>query len=241
MPAIEAYRGDSGTYAGMTVAGLQSQYSPGVQGIAVVSTDANATACVRPRAAGPGSSSAPTDRSRRRPARSHFRRVTASAAQRQSAAVGVVRAPARAPFRALCPRYRTTRASSARRRRRSPRTSLSSRPSPRCRLPLVPASALSRRLSETRGRPRRGDCAPRRRRGRGPRGASILAAAPSRYACLVARHPPPAVEERSGLRVLSRLELVRSDPGLVTVEPEPGRNVGRAEARTPSDRAPRRR
>ena len=36
MPAIEAYRGDSGTYAGMTVAGLKSQYSPGVQGIVVV-------------------------------------------------------------------------------------------------------------------------------------------------------------------------------------------------------------
>ena len=46
VPAIEAYRGDSGTYVGMTVAGLQSQYSPGVRGVVVVSTDADAY-CVR--------------------------------------------------------------------------------------------------------------------------------------------------------------------------------------------------
>ena len=46
VPAIEAYRGDSGTYVGMTMAGLKTQYSPGVQGIVVVSTDANAY-CVR--------------------------------------------------------------------------------------------------------------------------------------------------------------------------------------------------
>ena len=46
MPAIEAYRADNGTYAGMTQAGLASQYSPGVQGIVVVSTGANAY-CVR--------------------------------------------------------------------------------------------------------------------------------------------------------------------------------------------------
>ena len=46
MPAIEAYRTDNGTYAGMTEAGLKSQYSPGVQGIVVVSTGANAY-CVR--------------------------------------------------------------------------------------------------------------------------------------------------------------------------------------------------
>ncbi len=46
VPAIEAYRGDSGTYVGMTLAGLRTQYSPGVQGIVVVSTGANAY-CVR--------------------------------------------------------------------------------------------------------------------------------------------------------------------------------------------------
>ena len=34
-----------GTYAGMTLAGLQSTYSPGVEGIAVVSTD-SATYCI---------------------------------------------------------------------------------------------------------------------------------------------------------------------------------------------------
>ena len=45
IPAIEAYRGDSGTYAGMTLAALQSQYSPGVAGITVVSAGA-ATYCV---------------------------------------------------------------------------------------------------------------------------------------------------------------------------------------------------
>ena len=46
VPAIEAYRADNGTYSGMTEAGLKSQYSPGVQGIVVVSTGASAY-CVR--------------------------------------------------------------------------------------------------------------------------------------------------------------------------------------------------
>jgi prepilin-type N-terminal cleavage/methylation domain-containing protein len=46
VPAIEAYRADSGTYVGMTEAALKSQYSPGVQGIAVVST-ASDSYCVR--------------------------------------------------------------------------------------------------------------------------------------------------------------------------------------------------
>jgi prepilin-type N-terminal cleavage/methylation domain-containing protein len=45
-PAIAAYRADNGTYVGMTEAGLKSQYSPGVQGIVVVSTGASAY-CVR--------------------------------------------------------------------------------------------------------------------------------------------------------------------------------------------------
>jgi prepilin-type N-terminal cleavage/methylation domain-containing protein len=45
VPAIEAYRGDEGTYAGMTLAALQSLYSPGIEGISVVSTDAS-TYCV---------------------------------------------------------------------------------------------------------------------------------------------------------------------------------------------------
>ena len=38
VPAIETYRADNGTYAGMTEAVLKSQYSPGVTGIVVVST-----------------------------------------------------------------------------------------------------------------------------------------------------------------------------------------------------------
>ena len=38
IPAIEAYRSDAGTYAGLTVAALQASYSPGVEGITVVST-----------------------------------------------------------------------------------------------------------------------------------------------------------------------------------------------------------
>ena len=46
MPAIEAYRADNGTYAGMTEAALKSQYNPGVQGIVVVSSGGNAY-CVR--------------------------------------------------------------------------------------------------------------------------------------------------------------------------------------------------
>jgi prepilin-type N-terminal cleavage/methylation domain-containing protein len=45
VPAIEAYRAETGTYAGMTLASLQSQYSPGVDGITVVSVGA-ATYCI---------------------------------------------------------------------------------------------------------------------------------------------------------------------------------------------------
>ena len=37
IPAVEAYHADHGTYAGMTLAGLQAAYSPGVQGIDVLS------------------------------------------------------------------------------------------------------------------------------------------------------------------------------------------------------------
>ena len=37
VPAIEAYRADTGSYTGMTLAGLQAQYSPGIEGISVVS------------------------------------------------------------------------------------------------------------------------------------------------------------------------------------------------------------
>ena len=46
VPAIEAYRADHGTYAGMTEAVLKSQYSPGVSGIVVVSAAATEY-CVR--------------------------------------------------------------------------------------------------------------------------------------------------------------------------------------------------
>jgi prepilin-type N-terminal cleavage/methylation domain-containing protein len=45
VPAIESYRADTGTYAGMSVAILQSTYSPGVGGITVVSAGAT-TYCV---------------------------------------------------------------------------------------------------------------------------------------------------------------------------------------------------
>lgn len=51
LPAIEAYRADSGAYTGMTEANLQSQYSPGIEGIVVVSAGA-ATYCVRASAGG---------------------------------------------------------------------------------------------------------------------------------------------------------------------------------------------
>jgi type IV pilus assembly protein PilA len=46
VPAIEAYRSDAGTYSGMTLALLQANYSPGVQGIEVVSAD-DSGYCVR--------------------------------------------------------------------------------------------------------------------------------------------------------------------------------------------------
>jgi prepilin-type N-terminal cleavage/methylation domain-containing protein len=39
VPAIEAYRSDEGTYSGMSVSGLQSSYSAGVQGIEIISAD----------------------------------------------------------------------------------------------------------------------------------------------------------------------------------------------------------
>lgn len=35
VPAFEAYRGDNDGYDGMTIAGLQSSYSPGIGGIVV--------------------------------------------------------------------------------------------------------------------------------------------------------------------------------------------------------------
>jgi len=42
VPAIEAYRADAGTYTGMTLAALQAAYSPGIEGITVVSASAGA-------------------------------------------------------------------------------------------------------------------------------------------------------------------------------------------------------
>jgi prepilin-type N-terminal cleavage/methylation domain-containing protein len=51
VPAIEAYRADAGSYAGMTVASLQSQYSPGIKGITVVSASASGY-CVSATAGG---------------------------------------------------------------------------------------------------------------------------------------------------------------------------------------------
>ena len=45
-PAFEAYHADHGTYAGMTLVGLQNTYSKGIQGIEVVSAGVNEY-CVR--------------------------------------------------------------------------------------------------------------------------------------------------------------------------------------------------
>jgi prepilin-type N-terminal cleavage/methylation domain-containing protein len=44
-PAFEAYHADTGSYGGMTLAALQASYSPGIQGLAVVSAGP-ATYCV---------------------------------------------------------------------------------------------------------------------------------------------------------------------------------------------------
>ena len=51
VPAIESYRSDHGTYTGLTLAGLQSTYSPGVQGIVIVSAG-DSGYCIRASAAG---------------------------------------------------------------------------------------------------------------------------------------------------------------------------------------------
>ena len=46
VPAIESYRSDNSTYVGMTLPVLQASYSPGVQGIEVVSANVSAY-CIR--------------------------------------------------------------------------------------------------------------------------------------------------------------------------------------------------
>ena len=51
VPAIETYRSDQGTYAGMTVAALRASYSAGVQGIDILAADATGY-CVRAVEAG---------------------------------------------------------------------------------------------------------------------------------------------------------------------------------------------
>ena len=51
IPAVEAYRTDAGTYEGMTLEALQTAYSPGVQGITIVSADADSY-CVSANAGG---------------------------------------------------------------------------------------------------------------------------------------------------------------------------------------------
>lgn len=51
VPAVESYRSDHGTYAGMTLAALQAAYSPGVIGIEVLSAD-DAGYCIRAVEAG---------------------------------------------------------------------------------------------------------------------------------------------------------------------------------------------
>ena len=51
LPAIEAYKSDNSSYAGMTLPVLQASYSPGVQGIEILSANA-AAYCVRSSIAG---------------------------------------------------------------------------------------------------------------------------------------------------------------------------------------------
>jgi prepilin-type N-terminal cleavage/methylation domain-containing protein len=51
VPAIEAYRSETGTYAGMTLPFLQATYSPGVQGIDILSAD-DAGYCIRASVSG---------------------------------------------------------------------------------------------------------------------------------------------------------------------------------------------
>ena len=52
VPAFEAYQADhDGSYTGVTVAALQADYSPGVQGIVILSADSS-TYCVSSTVAG---------------------------------------------------------------------------------------------------------------------------------------------------------------------------------------------
>lgn len=51
VPALEAYRSENGTYAGVTVAGLRTAYSPGIPPIEILAADA-AGYCVRSSVAG---------------------------------------------------------------------------------------------------------------------------------------------------------------------------------------------
>lgn len=51
VPAVEIYRSDNGTYSGMTLVQLQTLYSPGIQGIEIVSAD-DAGYCLRANAGG---------------------------------------------------------------------------------------------------------------------------------------------------------------------------------------------
>jgi type II secretory pathway pseudopilin PulG len=46
VPAVESYRSDHGTYDGMTIAALKATYSPGVNGIEILSAD-DAGYCIR--------------------------------------------------------------------------------------------------------------------------------------------------------------------------------------------------
>ena len=46
VPAVELYQADNAGYGGMTLGGLRSSYSPGLQGIEIVSADASSY-CVR--------------------------------------------------------------------------------------------------------------------------------------------------------------------------------------------------
>lgn len=46
IPAVEAYFADNGTYAGMSLTGLQASYDQGIKGVTVISSS-TATYCLR--------------------------------------------------------------------------------------------------------------------------------------------------------------------------------------------------
>ena len=148
----------TGRTPGMTEAGLKSHYSPGVQGLAVVSTGGNAY-CVRASEGGRAwLSSGPTGRSRRRSARSRF-------PQHPPVAL-----PARQPIR-IEPLEQKLRVAASRSHEIAEARQARSRPRPdilRARRPSRPRTLRLRSRNRHRAvraaRPPRGSARARRRR-----------------------------------------------------------------------------